>query len=103
MYKLRLQYNTKITYHIYTSQDDKITSDALSRCQENQKNPGPFAIPVRLGFARLDQVGKCSQSSCCRFNAAVAATLAVRALPAAAASRQPRVPPGAPPERQRGS
>ena len=25
----------------YTSQDDKITSDALSRCQKNQKNPGP--------------------------------------------------------------
>ena len=33
-YKLRLHY-------IYTSQDDKITSDALSRCQKNQKNPGP--------------------------------------------------------------
>ena len=33
-YKLRLHY-------MYTSQDDKITSDALSRCQKNQKNPGP--------------------------------------------------------------
>ena len=32
--KLRLHY-------MYTSQDDKITSDALSRCQKNQKNPGP--------------------------------------------------------------
>ena len=29
--KLRLHY-------VYTSQDDKITSDALSRCQKNQKN-----------------------------------------------------------------
>ena len=28
IYKLRLRY-------IYTSQDDKITSDALSRCQKN--------------------------------------------------------------------
>ena len=28
IYKLRLHY-------IYTSQDDKITSDALSRCQKN--------------------------------------------------------------------
>ena len=52
---------------------------------------------IRLEFAGLVQVGKCSQSSCCCFNAAVAATLAARALPAAGASRQPRVPPGAPP------
>ena len=34
--------DTNYGFIIYTqSQDDKITSDALSRCQKNQKNPGP--------------------------------------------------------------
>ena len=40
--KLLPQCSSQITVHyVYTSQDDKITSDALSRCQKNQKNPGP--------------------------------------------------------------
>ena len=50
-YYLRLVVDSKKSsllrlHYIYTSQDDKITSDALSRCQKNQSIPVPYDLGV---------------------------------------------------------
>ena len=64
MTKLLVMTNKLRLHYIYTSQDDKITidSDALSRCQKNQKTN---AAPIRL----LDlgpSVGASRSRSCTR-------------------------------------